>query len=155
MAEKAWRGKKRTNLQKSDHRKRIAELRLRGHTADTIAEKLGLARSTVCLDIKAIEEEWKAQANTTIEERQQTLLRQIDQLKAEVWDSWEMSRCSEDGEVIAAGDARFITAMTGLIEKELKIILPRETGGKDGATVVFTDSQFEALLKRRANSPES
>jgi orotate phosphoribosyltransferase-like protein len=146
---------KRTKLEKADHRKSIAELRLRRYTTHEIADKLGLSETTVRNEVNSIEKEWREQSVATIEERQQNLLRIIDRLVAEAWESWDMSRCDENGDVIAVGDPKFLTAITGLIEKELKMILPKELNGKDGPTVVFTDSQFEALLKRRADSTQS
>lgn len=83
---------KRTPATIEKHRATIAELYLRQHTQQEIANKLGIDQATVSRDLKVIQANWRESALVDMNEAKQRELERIDQLEREYWQAWEASK---------------------------------------------------------------
>jgi len=131
-------GKRRDTAQIARDRKKIGELYLRGWLQVDIAEKLGVDRSTVSRDLKALHREWLASALADFSEAKAQELAKIDDLEREYWRAWE--RSCEDAETVRkegttkildkivktakgqAGDPRFLSGVQWCLERRCKIL---------------------------------
>lgn len=87
-------GKKqaRSALQKIRDQADIARLRLFGHTQRQIADKMGLALSTVNRDLAEIAKRWRDSALEDIAEIKARELAKLDALEIEAFDEWRHSK---------------------------------------------------------------
>lgn len=81
----------RNKTVKVDHKRRIAELYLRGINQHTIAAELGISQGQVSLDLKSIRKEWLDSSLFDFNARQAEELAKIDNLEATYWTAWERS----------------------------------------------------------------
>lgn len=73
-------------------RKMVASLYVRGWHQDEIAERLGVATSTICRDLQILREEWE---RSTARNVSAIVAREVDSLmlqRRELWDAWEKSK---------------------------------------------------------------
>ena len=80
----------------------VGDLYVRGFSQTAIAHELGVAQSTVSLDLKAIEKEWKASTLRDFDTLRAVELRKLDRLEREAWEAWQKSQ--EPAEVTKVTD---------------------------------------------------
>jgi DNA-binding Lrp family transcriptional regulator len=81
-----------------------------------LAEKLGVDRSTVSRDLKALKEEWRRTALVDTNETVGEALEEIQYLKKTYWQAWASSRQS------GKGDPRFLSGVQWCIAKRCELI---------------------------------
>jgi hypothetical protein len=86
-----------------DRRRRVVALYLQGKSQAEIARELGVAISTVCKDLHAIQAEWRESTLTDFNAARAKELAAIDALERVHWEAWNQSR----------GDVEVMTARTG------------------------------------------
>lgn len=74
-----------------ERRKRIAELYLKGHYQQQIADTVGVSRRQVGKDLEKINEMWQKECVTSIEKAKTRELMKIDKLEQTYWEAWEKS----------------------------------------------------------------
>jgi hypothetical protein len=146
----------------------VAELFLRGiKRQGVLARRLGVDRSTVSRDLKALNARWKEAAVRDLDAAKGQELEHIDQLQREYWSAWEESKQGHEtttteqttgggGDRTRAairkedqhGDPRYLAGVQWCIEQRCKLLglhAPTETRltGKDGGAVVFS---LEAVI---------
>ena len=105
-------GKKRLKIQRRRDTKKIGEMYLRGETQMQIAEELKMSVSTVCRDLKTLQDDWVESSLVDYDEAKAKELAKIDQLEREYWDAWVNSR--EDKET----DTKKAISLAAKIEDE-------------------------------------
>src|SRR5262249_19958915 len=75
-----------------DRRRRVARLYLGGHTQTQIAAALGCSQATVCRDLAAVREEWKAEAREAFEEKFRDDLERLEWAERRARGGWEHSK---------------------------------------------------------------
>jgi hypothetical protein len=120
----------------------VAELFLRGvKRQGELARRLGVDRSTVSRDLKALNARWKEAAVRDLDAAKGQELEHIDQLLREYWDAWEKSKKGQetttteqttggDGERVRAairkeeqhGDPRYLAGVQWCIEQRARIL---------------------------------
>ncbi len=122
-------------------RKQVANLYLQGGLLHhQIAEKLGVSRPTITMDLKAIMDQWRAEARADIGEVTGRELAKLDIMEAEAWAAWERSKneaVSTTKEKIVGdkqstkaserregrdGDPRYMTIIIGCMERRAKLL---------------------------------
>jgi hypothetical protein len=68
-----------------------------------IAQRLGLAQSTVCNDLKAIREYWRESQVRNFDDAVARELEKIDRVEREAWEAWERSKGPEECTVVTDG----------------------------------------------------
>lgn len=143
--------KTRSKIQRESDRARIAELRLKHWTQQEIANFLEIDVSTVCRDLKSIEQQWKESALRDFDLDRSMELDRINLLEKEYWAAWQRSCeqketsireqlrnaiASQEGEVAAGngrvkstlrverrdGDAAFLNGILKCIELRSQIL---------------------------------
>jgi len=149
---------RRSSSQLIRDRRQIATLYLLGELQADIAEKVGLAQSTVSRDIQALHKKWLLDANRDFDEAKATEIAKIDNLEMTYHDAWMRSKEDavtvtvkeyQDGETETTtvtkgqvGDSRFLSGIHECIDKRCKIF------GLNVVNVhVQADWQGEALEK--------
>lgn len=156
MAHKRIKG-----VELAERRARVAELYLRQHTQQEIADMLEVDQSLVSLDLKAIQVQWRESALADMNEAKQRELERIDQLEREYWQAWERSQ--EDAETVTkkqksgedkpelslqkkgqTGDPRFLQGVQWCIERRCKVLgidapEKREYSGRLSFELTFKD----------------
>ncbi len=82
-------GPKRTEIQRENDYRRIADLYLQGKTQSDIAETVGLDQSQVSRDLAVIQKRWRTDTTINMDEAKQKELSRIDTLERTYWDAWE------------------------------------------------------------------
>ncbi len=72
-------------------RRRVMEMYLRGVTMRPIAKELGVAVSTVALDLKAVRDVWRDEMAEEYEVWKDRELERVDRVEAAAWQGWERS----------------------------------------------------------------
>ena len=83
---------KNMELAVAQRRLQVSELYLRGLNQIAIARRLRVAQATVCRDISAIQDEWRASGIRNFDLLRETELRKLDLLEREAWAAWERSQ---------------------------------------------------------------
>lgn len=149
---KAKRKPRRSRSQLLRDRRRISDLYLEGWLQVDIAQEVGLAQSTVSLDLKALHKEWLKSALVNTDQTKSKELARIDRLEREYYAAWR--RSCEDAETITqktkgviqrkqdkegvfvserpgeatktskgqAGDPRFLSGVQWCIDRRCKIL---------------------------------
>nr|BDD46352.1 hypothetical protein 7 [Pseudomonadaceae bacterium] len=76
----------------SKRRREVAELYVQAWTQMAIADRLGIAQSTVSDDLKAIRKEWRESRVRDFDEAVAVELEKIDRLESEAWEAWKRSQ---------------------------------------------------------------
>jgi hypothetical protein len=120
--------KKRNKAQRNNHRQRIADLRLQGHTIAQIVKATRLSESTVHRELRALADEWRESAADSINEHRVRELARLEIIERDAWAEWDRSRKNYAKEVTerlkGAGEK-------GDFETGPKVVR-RETGGRIG-----------------------
>ena len=82
---------KQQELEIAQRRQKVAELYLRRRTQAQIASELGVSQATVCGDLQAIQQEWKASAVRDFDLARQIELQKIDLVERTCWESFDRS----------------------------------------------------------------
>jgi len=75
-----------------NRRTQVTVLRLQGHTQTEIGQLLGVDQSTISRDLKAIDEDLKAQARENLETIKARELAKIEHREREAWKAWDRSQ---------------------------------------------------------------
>jgi hypothetical protein len=131
-------------------RSQVAELFLRGiKRQSALAERLGVNRSTVSRDLKALNDRWKEAGVRDLDAAKGQELERIDLVEREAWEAWEKSKRGRetttteqttggDGERTKAavrkeeehGDPRYLAGVQWCVEQRCKLLglhAPTET----------------------------
>ncbi len=81
----------------------VADLYLQSWTQVAIAQKLGLAQSTVSSDLKAIRKHWRGSQIRNFDDAVARELEKIDRVEREAWEAWERSKGPEESTVVTDG----------------------------------------------------
>ena len=168
------RNRRNRKLAIVDRRRRVSAFYLQGKSQHEIAKDLGVAISTVCKDLKAIQAEWRASTVTDFNAARAKELAAIVALERVHWEAWEKSR--GDIEVMtvrtgtdnrgpyderqirtqkSVGDPAFLQGVHACMEKRCKIMglfAPERlehSGGVDGTAWNLnrlTDEDFETFV---------
>lgn len=84
-------GPKRTEIQRENDYRRIADLYLQGKTQVEIADIVGLDQSQVSRDLATVQARWRNDTAINLDEAKQVELSRIDTLERTYWDAWERS----------------------------------------------------------------
>lgn len=79
-------------LQVLNRRKQVAELHLQGFTQLQIAEQLTISQTTISLDLKAIEKEWRDSMVRDFDLCRERELQKLAMVEREAWRAWERSQ---------------------------------------------------------------
>jgi len=82
----------RTKAEREAQLVRLAELYRKGATQQAMARELGLARSTVQLDLKKLHAEWRKRRFDDMDDAKVRELEKVDLIERTAWDEWERSR---------------------------------------------------------------
>lgn len=128
----------------------VAERYLRGEYQSTIAEALGVDRSTISRDLAAIRRAWLASAVRDFDEAKAQEIAKIDAVEREAWAAW--SRSTEDREVATQeeiNDPITYTDAKGVPQTKNKT-RRRATLRREGQTgaAVFLDVVLRCIAKR-------
>ena len=82
---------RRSKFQIEDNRRDSTRLYLRGKTQSEIAELLGISRSMVAYDLKAIQEQWRENTVRDLDADKARELAKTDELERIYWAAWESS----------------------------------------------------------------
>lgn len=127
--------------EKVDRREKVARMYLSARTQAEIAATLGINQATVSRDLKALQQQWQANALQSIDKIKAKELASIDRLEREYWDSWIASREAKEtttseqstvasGQRIKAairteqrdGDPRYLEGVRWCINKRCEIM---------------------------------
>lgn len=78
-------------MQREADRLEITKRYLAGQTQNEIALALGMTQNMVCLDLKAVRQEWAREYASDINEAKCRELAKVDHLERTYWDAWERS----------------------------------------------------------------
>ncbi|MBW4552609.1 MAG: hypothetical protein KME35_16100 [Aphanocapsa sp. GSE-SYN-MK-11-07L] len=172
-------GPKRTKIQQQLDQAAIAELTLKGWTQLQIAQHLELDQSTVSRDLRAIQEQWKANALRDFDADKTAELENLKQLKREYWAAWERSQadreissleklatgCGAEHQALGRvkvsnrteqrnGDPAFLNGLVKIVELESKLLglFPTEKTAGNSA-IALTDTQLGTLADLMRNIP--
>lgn len=73
-------------------REQVAELYAQGVPQHEIAKRVGINRNQVQYDLRCIEEEWRKSAVDDMAAQKQWQLVKINNIEAEMWAAWELSK---------------------------------------------------------------
>lgn len=110
---------RRAPSQLARDRRRIAELYLKGWLQVDIAGDLGLNQSTVCRDLKSIQQQWLASTLVDFSEVRSQEVAKIDNLEREHWVAWERS-CLDAETVTEKGRAKKGAEKPDSVEKTIQ-----------------------------------
>lgn len=152
----------------------IAELYCKGWGLVKIGDKIGISRTQVMHDLRALRREWVRSGIAKIEERVATELAKIDNLEAVAWMAWDRSK--EDNMTYtvttleakkipgkkkgpprkktqeirkpSSGDPRFLERVSWCIDQRCKIlgILRPDTGGMQTTITVVGGVDLGAIV---------
>ena len=112
MHPKRHQGKR---VQLEQRRARVAALYLQGFHQWEIGAQVGVDAATICRDLKAIREQWRASAVRDFDEAKAQELARIDALEREYWAAWTASRENREitstEQVDGASSSRFKAAV--------------------------------------------
>ena len=131
-----------------ERRHQVIRLYCQGVYQSEIARLVGVDTATVCRDLQALHEEWKAEHAEALERRKAEQLAKIDHEETVAWEAWERScqdaesedtvtvsgRTTKDGAALPdltrttrsrkgqAGDPRFLERVSWCIEQRCKLL---------------------------------
>jgi hypothetical protein len=73
-------------------RVQVADLYLQAWPQTQIAEHLGITQSTVSVDLKMIQRQWRESSVRNFDAAREVEIRKIDRVEREAWDAWERSK---------------------------------------------------------------
>lgn len=76
----------------AQRRKNVAELYVQGWTQVTISEKVQIAQSPVCEDLKWVQREWRESRLRDFDSARELEIQKLDRLEREAWAAWERSQ---------------------------------------------------------------
>ena len=109
-------------------RERVAKLYLEGHNQQAIADRVSCCVATVCKDLKALQAEWRENAESDFSDKMATEIAKLDKIEATAWegfrDSKETVETNTNGATIkkTAGEPRFLVIIQNCIDKRCKIL---------------------------------
>jgi hypothetical protein len=127
-------------------RARVAEAYLRGQYQHDIALREGVSQSTVSLDLKAIQAQWKASSIRNLDAHKAQELARIDQLERTYWEAW--GRSLREGR---DGDPRFLDGVQKCIVSRCKLLdlMPKEKKPDEKPSIVpVSEAERERRLER-------
>jgi hypothetical protein len=83
---------KRTRIQRARDLEIVARRYLKGESQQAIANDLGVARSQIAYDVAKLIKMWQASAVNDIAQARAIELRRINNIEAEAWEQWELSK---------------------------------------------------------------
>lgn len=159
-------GRRRKPAEIARHRRKEADLYLKGWLQVDIADELGINQATVSRDLKALHKDWLASALIDFDRAKARELAKVARLEREYWAAWERScedaetvrqeanRDSGTGKVVRtrkgqAGDPRFLLGVQWCIGKRCEILgvdapTKIEHTGKDRGPFEFKISLTDA-----------
>ena len=93
----------RENQSLTKRRLLVSELYLQSWTQMAIAQKLGIAQSTVWADLKAIRKHWRESQIRDFDEAIARELEKIDRVEREAWEAWERSKQPQESTTVTDG----------------------------------------------------
>ena len=84
--------KPRGKLLVARRREQVADLYLQDTTQVAIAERLQVAQSTICSDLKAIHALWQQSGIRNFDLAREIELKKLDRIEREAWAAWERSQ---------------------------------------------------------------
>jgi hypothetical protein len=84
--------KPRGKLLLARRREQVADLYLQGNTQVAIAERLQVAQSTICSDLKAIHGLWQQSSIRNFDLAREIELKKLDRVEREAWAVWDRSQ---------------------------------------------------------------
>ncbi len=109
---------RRRRVEISDRRRLVADLYVRGHKQQEIADQLGVTQPIVSKDLAAIQAEWQRLRVADMDQLKRLELERIDRREREAWDAWERSKQPTVTEKLAtAEDSVGSAAADGTQEK--------------------------------------
>lgn len=143
-AEKTGKGRvsnKRNNphrFEMDQRRGKVAELYVRGHSINAIAEAVGVSKHTVIRDMREVRAQWREQYADTFQRYTLEQIRKIDAVEQEAWEAWQASKQDavtisrkepSDGDIETTttvkgqtGDPRYLEAILRAIERRSKLL---------------------------------
>jgi hypothetical protein len=123
-------------------RSQVAELFLRGvRRQGELARRVGVERSTVSRDLKALNARWKEAALRDLDAAKGQELERIDQLEREAWEAWDKSKQAHETTTTEqttggdrdhtkaairkedqTGDPRYLAAVQWCIDKRCEVL---------------------------------
>lgn len=101
----------------------VSRMYLRGATQAMIAVKLGVDRSTISYDIKALEQEWRDIRFRKLDRHKSMALAKIDEIERAAWSEWDKSQ--RDIEIVSEGPKGITKTRRGQCgdSRYLKVVL--------------------------------
>jgi hypothetical protein len=99
-------------------RAEVAEMYCRCYTQVQLAERFGVALSTIENDLRIIRRRWIERQERGFEEAVATQLEKLDRLEREAWDAWDRSRQPKTKTVMRQGDAGSKTGTKAITERD-------------------------------------
>ena len=119
----------RSKFQIEKDREQISIWYLQGWTQARIAEEIGLSRTQITYDLRAIQKQWIKNTTFALDEYKGKELAKIDHVEAEAWLAWEKSKEQFKQQHIVA--------------KGIKKIIDDDGNQKDQAVTVDKSTQIE------------
>jgi hypothetical protein len=110
--------KPRQSVALAQRRAQVGDLYLQSWTQTAIADRLAIAQSTVCADLKAIQQSWRDSAIRDFDQARLIELQKLDRIEREAWAAWERSQKPEQaarisGQGTGERSVKFIRNQTG------------------------------------------
>jgi hypothetical protein len=84
--------KARQSVALAERRARVGDMYLQNWTQTAIAERLGIAQSTVCADLKAIQQSWRESAIRDFDQARVVELQKLNRIEREASAGWQRSQ---------------------------------------------------------------
>lgn len=159
MAHKRIKG-----VELAQRRAKVAELYLRQHTQQEIAKILGVDQSSISLDLKAIQEQWRSAAIIDLNEAKAKELERIDQVERAAWDSYDRSlkpvkviiersqsrnqATNETHETTQSGDPRFLAIVQKCIDQRIRLLGLQESDIQVNVNISDSRDELHSRLSR-------
>jgi transcriptional regulator with XRE-family HTH domain len=118
-------GRKRTKTQREADKAEVERLDRRGYSQRQIAERLGVAPSQVCYDLKLLRKRYQ---DTQLAERSAAVAEKLEQyreVRREAWEAWDRSKDNKEKEIKEKISNLAQQAEAGAVEK-LKAVITTE-----------------------------
>ena len=147
-------------------RQQVADLYLQGHTQMSIAERLGIKQPLVCMDLMAIQAEWRTSAVRDFDMTREMELQKLNRIERESWAAWDRSQKPSQSADIQGegtvpsrkriknqyGDPRFLAQVNQCIVSRRALLgldfsqSPLEAGTDAGLTLEIRRERVVALF---------
>lgn len=135
------------NLKLKKNRSEIADMLLRGCSADYIQLKMGIGEKTYNNIVKDLNALWAANAETAFAEVKARELARIDHLRAVAWEAWENSRKGE-----RVDNSKVTQALRMVRDQSTKTVPQGEKRAKKEEIAVF---KMETVGKTKTRNTRS